>query len=722
MSRLTRVVFLLLLLVQCPTSRASSRRIQIGSRIGRRFLKAIRAVRGGEASNFTLTSSDNNLQDVESSDDEETSEEPETKAFFNKIWSRFVPKLESTQFLDRIAMVSTSLLQREDSSLEQEEHMMVYNETFLRSVTPQSDLTRPGRYIHVVTTAALPWFTGTAVNPLLRAAYLHRRTLEINRHENATEAARKSWVILVIPWLELREDQELLYGQVFPNTTQQELYIRNWLRKEANMPDVADALEIVFYPARYHTELGSIFAMGDMMKQLDQRKMDVAILEEPEHVNWFRAPGDGWTQRFPYVVDYKEYAASHYSGLWTAPALAMISSAMVRAYCHKGKALTEEEDQQPSRLVCLYLTIHLPMFTVIKLSDTLQTYAPDKECTSNVHGVRSEFIEEGIRRSQATLQQGITNSSTNSSHKVYFIGKLLWAKGLDKMLELQEYYRQYTGEYFHIDIYGSGPESKEIQRAFHGRQRESKGEADSLRDLAHRSLQELAQLQLSKLKETIPLRTFAEFRKDPVPATFPGRVDHATLKEDYTVFINPSFSEVLCTTTFEALASKYLLSSEPFASFPRSLRNLTRKRLAVGKFAIIPYHPSNMFFLRFPNALIYRDPYEFVANVRWAMNHEPEPLTEDQVREFTWEAATDRLVHAASITHGEALEREKVSLRKIDERIAWFHNEIGKGPRGDLLRKVFGAGPVSYQVYARRKWNLRHVCRGNSLPERGWIE
>ena len=105
-----------------------------------------------------------------------------------------------------------------------------------------------------------------------------------------------------------------------------------------------------------------------------------------------------------------------------------------------------------------------------------------------------------------------------------------------------------------------------------------------------------------------------------------------------------------------------------------------------------------MFFLRFPNALIYRDPYEFVANVRWAMNHEPEPLTPDQVREFTWEAATDRLIHAASITHGEARERERVALRKMDERIAWFHNELGKGSRGDLLRKVFGAGPASYQV------------------------
>lgn len=651
-----------------------------------------------------------------------------------------INRRRAQQFFDRVTVVSSMLLRREkDAQLEQDS----FYEEDNNEITPQSDLSKPGRHIHIVTTAALPWMTGTAVNPLLRAAYLHDRTQEIN---SGNQNSPESWVTLVIPWLELPEDQKQVYnGRIFESREEQEAYVRDWLKSQANMIHAAENLKIVFYNARYHGGLGSIFAMGDIMDELPRDEIfDVCILEEPEHINWFRAPGQGWTKIYNYVVgiihtNYDQYATQHYSGLWTAPAIRVMSAAMIRAYCHK----------------------------VVKLSDVLQPFAPEKEITENVHGVRREFIQTNKTEFEASHNNGtVTN--------VYFIGKVLWAKGFNVLLELEDYYKRVTGEYFSIDIYGSGPDQDEITRAFRGRpvsvkksktksssrkSKERKGrfrrvsnwfrrrrrkepipksEVSSMDDLYkdlltvmealpskaresfetipakfRKTLEQLiADIAQTKASlESMPLRaresletlandfsTFQfletplpksmyEFRRQPIPANFPGRIDHAKLKDSYSIFVNPSLSEVLCTTTAEALS--------------------------MGKFAIIPVHPSNTFFLKFPNCLGYRNNYEFLANLRWALTHDPEPLTEELAREFTWEAATDRLLSSASITYREAREREILGKSKTDERIAWFHSQISKS---DMLRKVLGGGPISGQMKYDELQKRREV-RGSEADD-----
>jgi hypothetical protein len=84
----------------------------------------------------------------------------------------------------------------------------------------------------------------------------------------------------------------------------------------------------------------------------------------------------------------------------------------------------------------------------------------------------------------------------------------------------------------------------------------------------------------------------------------------------------------------------------------------------MGKFVILPSHPSNDFFAQFPNCLTYTTKEEFVGNLYYALTHAPEPLTEEYSYALSWEAATDRLKAAACIPEEEA---QKLSQAIIAE-------------------------------------------------------
>ncbi len=72
------------------------------------------------------------------------------------------------------------------------------------------------------------------------------------------------------------------------------------------------------------------------------------------------------------------------------------------------------------------------------------------------------------------------------------------------------------------------------------------------------------------------------------------------------VFINASTSDVVATTSVEALA--------------------------MGKWLICAQHACNDWAASFSNALVYRSPDEFVAHLARALAAEPPPLGEEELR------------------------------------------------------------------------------------------
>lgn len=277
-----------------------------------------------------------------------------------------------------------------------------------------SDLTTAARSIAIVTTASIPWMTGTSINPLLRAVYLAR-----DGHD----------VTLVLPWVPSLLSQQRIFptGTTFASSPEQAVFVHSWLDQQG-FGDVS--LRLLFYEAAYSGIYGSIMplsAITDVFADCDVRR-DVCILEEPEHLTWHH-PGSPWPTLFRVVVgvvhtNYTEYARQFgFFGPQRAFLITLLNIWVCRSYCHR----------------------------VIKLSDAVQKFPHSVTC--NVHGVRERFLSLG------------RDQSTPRDKGAYFLAKALWTKGYAELLDLLRAHHVRTSECLPVALFGDGGDAPEIASA-----------------------------------------------------------------------------------------------------------------------------------------------------------------------------------------------------------------------------------------------------------------
>lgn len=461
------------------------------------------------------------------------------------------------------------------AALQKRENAEIRKERKRRADKGLTNLRTAGRHIVVVATAAVPWMTGTAVNPTLRAAYLAECT--------------DLKVTLMVPWIAKADQQELFKDNVtFDSPEDQVEAMFQWVRDRGGFEP---SFRVIFYAAEYNRRMLGIFPWGDPIAYIPEAERDVAILEEPEHLTWFHH-GVRWTDHFPHVVgvmhtNYAELSRRTVPGP-LGVAIGFVSRVMNACLC----------------------SMHT--HKVIKLSDAVQPLP--RQATQYVHGAPDCFLRIGDDASSLDPDGG-----PRFSKGAYTLGKMVWGKGWEELLELLERQRDRGEPLPELAGYGSGEAEESIKR---------------------------------------------RANEEELNITFKGRVDHLDEQlRPYKVFVNASTSDVVATTSVEALA--------------------------MGKWVVAAKHPCNDFISQFENALIYDTPEEFSSHLLHAAANSARPLTQDERYQLSWQAATERFLDAAELVDAGV----NGPLTRLRE--ATLFGMYNASMRFEWLRKSAGAQPFT---------------------------
>ncbi len=258
-----------------------------------------------------------------------------------------------------------------------------------------------------------------------------------------------------------------------------------------------------------------------------------------------------------------------------------------------------------------------------------------------VHGVSEGFLAVGERVRQGKLKQTPT---------MYFLGKALWSKGYRELLDaLNVYYGGHSSnKATTTDIYGSGEHLQEIQQA------------------------------ATPLSDNI---------------TFHGARDHLLCQDihKHQIFINPSTSDVVATTSAEALA--------------------------MNKWVICARHPCNAWFgQHFRNALLYDDYQGFCACVERALREPPAPLDAQEQRLLSWEDACERLM---DVSFSNAPEPDEIDVHHASPGLlqSLTYTAYSSLLGIELIRRAVGAGPKRGEEEAARTEQLEQLAQLETYPQ-----